>query len=132
MIALLPILTFLPRLTASCVTNESSLWTNIICCWALRVDTESSKYWEAKWFVKWYSSLYTFFYIHEKKVLESWKFSTSGFRWIYMFWDVLNKIWRILENICLSVCMSPKFCGYCISNLMRRNWWNTVFSCTLI
>ena len=29
--------------------------------------------------------LFTFFYVHEKKVLDSRKFSTSGFRWIYMF-----------------------------------------------
>ena len=27
----------------------------------------------------------TFFYIHKKKVLDLRKFSTSGFRWIYMF-----------------------------------------------
>ena len=27
----------------------------------------------------------TFFYIHKKKVLDSRKFLTSGFRWIYMF-----------------------------------------------
>ena len=30
-------------------------------------------------------SVITFFYIHKKKVFDSWKFSTSGFRWIYMF-----------------------------------------------
>ena len=36
--------------------------------------------------------LFTFFSIHKKKVLDSRKFSTSGFWWIYMFWDVLNSI----------------------------------------
>ena len=44
--------------------------------------------------------------------MDSWKFSTSGFRWIYMFWDVLNTIWPFLENVCLSV---SNFCGHCIS-----------------
>ena len=29
--------------------------------------------------------LFTFFYTHKKKVLDSRKFSTSGFRWIGMF-----------------------------------------------
>ena len=37
--------------------------------------------------------------------MDSWKFSTSGFWWIYMFWDVLNTIWPFLENVCLSVCL---------------------------
>ena len=30
-------------------------------------------------------NIITFFYMHKKKVLDSQKFSTSGFRWIYMF-----------------------------------------------
>ena len=47
----------------------------------------------------------TFFYMHKKKVLDSRKFSTSGFRWIWMFWSVLNTIWPFLENVCLSVYM---------------------------
>ena len=46
--------------------------------------------------------IFTFFYMHKKKVLDSQKFSTSGFRWIYMFWDVLNTIWPFLKNVCLS------------------------------
>ena len=53
--------------------------------------------------------LFTFFYIHKKKILDSRKFSTSDFRCIYMFWDVMNAIWPLLENACLPVCMSPKF-----------------------
>ena len=57
-----------------------------------------------------------FFYRHKKKVLGSRKFSTSGFRWIYIFWDFQNPIWPFFKNICLSSCMSPKFCGYCISS----------------
>ena len=45
---------------------------------------------------------FTFFYIHKKKVLDSRKFSTTGFRWIDMFWDVLNTIGPFLEKVCLS------------------------------
>ena len=57
-----------------------------------------------------------FFYIHKMKILDSRKLSTSGFRWIYIFWDVLIlTIWPFLKNVCLSVYMSPKFCGHCIS-----------------
>ena len=48
-------------------------------------------------------SNFTFFYMQKKKVLDSRKFSTSSFRWIYMFWDVLNTIWPFLENVCLYV-----------------------------
>ena len=68
---------------------------------------------------------FTFFYIHKKKVLDSRKFSNCGFRWIYMFWDVLNTIWPFLENICLSVSLYvfPKFCGHCIS---RTNVWKSM------
>ena len=66
----------------------------------------------------------TFFYIHRKKVLDSRKFSTSGFQWIYMFSDVPNTIWPFLENVCMSVSrsagMSPKFCGHCISRTNAR------------
>ena len=58
----------------------------------------------------------TFIYAYTKKVLNSRKFSTSGFRLIYMFWDVLNEIWPFLENVCLS----SKFCEHCIS---RTNPW---------
>ena len=49
------------------------------------------------------------------------KLSITGFRWIHMFWDVLNTIWQFSENVCLSVslsvCMFPKFCGNCISRM---------------
>ena len=62
----------------------------------------------------------TFFYVHKKKVFYSQKFSTSGFRWIYIFWDVLKTIIPFLENVCLSICMSPKFCGHCISRTNAR------------
>ena len=71
-----------------------------------------------------FSLLFTFCYIHKKKVLDSRIFSTSGFRWIYMFWDVLKTIWPFLEYICLFVfllvCMSLKFCGHCISRINER------------
>ena len=75
-------------------------------------------------------ALFTFFYIHKKKVLDSRKFSTDGFRWIDMFWDVLNTIWPFLENVCLSVglsvclsvcrsvCLSVLFCG---RRILRTN-----------
>ena len=58
----------------------------------------------------------TFFYVHKKKVFYSRKFSTSGFRWLCMFWDVLNTIWRFFENVCPSVL----FCGHCISKTNGR------------
>ena len=58
----------------------------------------------------------TFFYIHKKKILDSRKFSTSGFRCIHMFWDVLNSISPFLENVCLST----KFFGHCISRTNAR------------
>ena len=48
---------------------------------------------------------YYFLLYKQKKVLVSCKFSISGFRGIYTFWDVLNTIWLFLENVCLSVCV---------------------------
>ena len=58
---------------------------------------------------------FSLFYINKKKVLDSRNFSTSGFRWIYMFWNILNTIWLFLKNVCpcVCMCMSPKFCGHC-------------------
>ena len=47
--------------------------------------------------------IFIFYFIH--KVLDSRKFSTSGLRWIYILWDVLNTIWPFLENVCLNVCL---------------------------
>ena len=67
-----------------------------------------------------FSAFVKFLLYHQKKVLDSWKFSTSGFWWIYMIWDALNTIWPLLENVCLSVCRSPKFCGNCISGSNAR------------
>ena len=56
--------------------------------------------------------------------MDSRKFSISCFRWIYMFWDVLNTICEFLDIVCLSVgrsvCMPPKFCGHCISRAKER------------
>ena len=47
--------------------------------------------------------LFTFFYIpYKKKVLDR-EISTSGFRRIYMFWDVLNTISLFIQNVCLCV-----------------------------
>ena len=63
---------------------------------------------------------FTFFYMHKKKVLDLRKFSTSGFGWIYMFWDVPSTIWPFLEIVWLSVCMSPKFCGHSISRTYKQ------------
>ena len=83
---------------------------------------------------------FTFFYIHKKKIFNSQKFSATDFRWIYMFWDVLNTLWPFLENVCMYVCrsvylyvcllvcmsvcmsvdlyacMSSKFCGHYLKN----------------
>ena len=67
--------------------------------------------------------LFTFFCIHKKKVLDSRKFSASGFRWIDIFWDVLNTIWPFLENVCLDTVSQE---------LMRGNWWNLIFSWTFM
>ena len=64
--------------------------------------------------------IFIFFHIRKKKALDSRKFSTSGFRRIYMLWDIFNTIWPFLENVCLCVCMSPKFCGHCISRTNAR------------
>ena len=58
--------------------------------------------------------------------MDSRKFSTSDFRWICMLWDVLGTkpFFRKCLSICtcvgLSACMSPKFCGYCISRTYAR------------
>ena len=48
---------------------------------------------------------YFLLYIPKKRVLNSRKFSTTGFWWIYMFSDVLNTIWPFLEKVSLPVCM---------------------------
>ena len=60
---------------------------------------------------------YTFLlssFLHMKKVLYSWKFSINSiFDGFTCVWDVLNTISPFLE--CLSICMSSKFCGHCIS-----------------
>ena len=111
-------------------------------------------------------TIFTFFYIHKKKVLDSRKFfdfwfsmdlhvlkcpehdltillssicirrkywirenfSTSGLRWIYMLWDVLNTIWPFLEN-CLSVCLSVSVCrSVCtiLWTLYLKNLWSEI------
>ena len=50
-----------------------------------------------------------FFCMHKKKVLESRKFSTHGFWWIYIFWYVLNTIWLFLEKVCMYVSILQNF-----------------------
>ena len=50
-----------------------------------------------------FPNIFTFFYMHKKKVKYSRKFSTSGFQWIYMFWDFLNTIWSFLGNVYMYV-----------------------------
>ena len=71
-----------------------------------------------------YCRIFTFFYAHKKKVLDSRKFSTSSLRWIDMLWNVLNTIWPFLENVCLagwlSACLSVLFFGNCISRTNGR------------
>ena len=61
--------------------------------------------------------------------LDSRKFLNSGFRWIYMFWDVLNTIWPFLENVCLYVL----FCRHCISRTNRQKLMKlNISSCTFM
>ena len=77
--------------------------------------------------------VFSFFYINKKKVLNSRKFSTSGFRWVYTFWDILNTIWLFLENVFLSACLcvcDKKFLASAARELMNRISWNFVFSIT--
>ena len=85
------------------------------------------------------TDIFTFFYIlYKKKVLESRKFSTSGFYRIYTFWKVLNTISLFLRNVCLTVrlsvsfSMSEKFCGAQAKRLTCRVTWNFIFNCILI
>ena len=64
--------------------------------------------------------------------MVSWKFSISGFWWIYAFWDVLNTIWLFLENVYLFV-WCPRVCDknfvVCvIEKLIYRILWNFIFS----
>ena len=65
-------------------------------------------------------TVFTFFYTHKNKVLDSRKFSKSSFRWIYMLWDVLNTIWSFLENVCLSVGLSV--CTILWTLYLKNNW----------
>ena len=79
-----------------------------------------------------YGCFFTFFYIYKKKILDSGKFSTSGFWWFYMFWNVLNTIWLFRENVCLSVCVCDKnFMASVARELIHRISWNFVFRVTL-
>ena len=77
---------------------------------------------------------YFYFLLYKKeKVLVSCKFSISGFRWIYTFWDVLNTIWLFLENVCLSVCLcvcDKNFVASVAQELMHEISWNFIFSIT--
>ena len=75
--------------------------------------------------------VFTFFCIHKKKTLVLRKFLTSGFWWIYMFWHIQNMIWSFLENVCLHVCLQ-NFVDTVSQEQFRGNWWNFIFSCTLI
>ena len=56
--------------------------------------------------------------------MDSQKFSTSGFWWIYIFWDVLNTIWPFLENVCLYVVCHQNFVDTVSQKLMHGKWWN--------
>ena len=83
-----------------------------------------------------YGLLFTFLlcsiYIRRKYWIRE-SFLTSGFRCIYMFWDVLNTIWLFLENVCLSViinvwCMNNYFVGSQSQKLMFGIESNLIFS----
>ena len=64
------------------MSQKTALVTGFICCY--------------EW---WRFIIIIFFYIHEKKILDSRKFSTSGFP----FFEICNTIWPFLENVTLSV-----------------------------
>ena len=61
----------------------------------------------------------TFFYIHKKKVSDLRKFSTSGFRWNLHALRCPEHDLNIFRKS-LSACMSPKYCGRCISKINSR------------
>ena len=72
----------------------------------------------------------TFFYIlYKKKVLESWKFSISGFYRIFTFWDALNTISLFLQNVCLCV---SNFVAVLRQKIMGGIAQNFLFSCILL
>ena len=60
-----------------------------------------------------------FIWIHKKKVLDSRKFSTSCFRCRLHVLSCPEHDLTIFRK-CLSVCISPKFCGHCISRTNAR------------
>ena len=67
--------------------------------------------------------LFIFFYIvYKTKVLVPWKFLTSRFRLIYMFWGFLKTISLFLQNAWLSVCLSVCDRNF-VSALIHKNWW---------
>ena len=80
-----------------------------------------------------YTFFFTFFYIHKKEVLDSWKFSTPNFRWIYMFWEAMNTIWIFRKCLSVGLYVCPQnFVDIVSQELMDGNWWNFVPSFTLI
>ena len=54
-------------------------------------------------------TIFTFFYLHKKKVLDSRKFSTSGFRWICVLRCPVHDM--TIFRKCLSLCM-------CVSKIL--------------
>ena len=76
--------------------------------------------------------LFTFFYIHKKKVLDSKNFRHSffdGFTCFEMSWTRFDHFLKI--SVCLHVCLQ-NFVDTVSQELMRGNWWNFIFSCILI
>ena len=116
------------NINVSCIKYRKVLWTHNVASLEIARNVFSA---ELRFF--------TFFCIHKKKGLNLRKFSTSGFRWIYLFWHVMNIIWPFLKNIRQSAYRSDWLYA-CLQNfvdtvsqeLIRGNQWNFVFSCTLI
>ena len=87
---------------------------------------------DISWFVFFVElACFTFFYIHTKKVLDSRKFSTSGFWSIFRCPEHNLTIFRKCLCVGLYVCLQ-NFVGTVSQEMMNRNWWNFIFSCTLI
>ena len=114
-----------------------SIYLLYLFCWTLRLSKQqrlmenlSFTHSKSKYFVAELSFILSSIYIR-RKYWTIGKFSTSGFRWIYMFWDVLNMNWPFLENVCRSVCLYY-FVDSVSQELMCGNWWKLIFSCTFM
>ena len=65
--------------------------------------------------------LFTFFYVHKKRVLNSRKIFDIRFSIVLHVYRCPKQDLTIFRK-CLSVCMFQKFCGHCISRTNARKW----------